>query len=58
MLHETDRREVITNLLVWISGVLDKPVERGRSLTARPNKELHKGSTMNPNNQTISVSGD
>ena len=25
MLHETNRRDVITNLLVWISGVLDKP---------------------------------
>ncbi len=24
MLHETNRRDVITNLLVWISGVLDK----------------------------------
>jgi len=25
MLHETNRREVITNLLVWISGILEKP---------------------------------
>ena len=25
MLHEKNRRDVITNLLVWISGVLDKP---------------------------------
>ena len=25
MLHETNRRDVITNLLVWISGVLAKP---------------------------------
>jgi alpha-beta hydrolase superfamily lysophospholipase len=25
MLHELNRRDVITNLLVWISGVLDKP---------------------------------
>jgi hypothetical protein len=24
MLHETNRRDVITNLLVWISGILDK----------------------------------
>jgi len=24
MLHEINRRDVITNLLVWISGVLDK----------------------------------
>jgi hypothetical protein len=24
MLHETNRRDVITNLLVWISGVLKK----------------------------------
>jgi len=24
MLHETNRRDAITNLLVWISGVLDK----------------------------------
>jgi alpha-beta hydrolase superfamily lysophospholipase len=25
MLHEVNRRDVITNLLVWISGILDKP---------------------------------
>jgi hypothetical protein len=24
MLHETNRRDVITNLLVWMSGILDK----------------------------------
>ena len=24
MLHETNRRDVITNLLVWISGILEK----------------------------------
>jgi hypothetical protein len=24
MLHETNRRDVITNLLVWIAGVLNK----------------------------------
>jgi hypothetical protein len=24
MLHEINRRDVITNLLVWISGVLDR----------------------------------
>jgi alpha-beta hydrolase superfamily lysophospholipase len=24
MLHETNRRDVITNLLVWISGILKK----------------------------------
>ena len=25
MLHETNRRDVITNLLIWIAGILEEP---------------------------------
>jgi hypothetical protein len=36
MLHETNRRDVITNLLVWISSVLKKVILiRPRALGAR-----------------------